>query len=210
MFHCKRIFERPFTIGLFIVAILLVGFTARSQESIAAEGTSHILARRTTVALSYVSWMEAATIHSPSASDTASSAFIGNSLAVEEQFFRTQRFAYTILGGLMFGQADVGGSQNTVPYQLANQHWWGATLSPRGTYRFTPQIESSLGVLALYRSLDLPNSGTSSADSGSALNYGVTGDIRVFIFPQWQVRFEIGSLFIKAATYWTFGLGYRF
>jgi hypothetical protein len=210
MSRCKKTFEQLFIVGLFIVATLIIGFNALAQESDTPAKTTSVKAHRTTVALSYVSWMEAATIHGATANDTASSAFIGNSIAVEEQYFRSQRFAYTILGSVMFGEADVGGSQNTVAYQLANQHWWGATLSPRGTYRFTPQIESSIGLLALYRSVDLPNSGTATADSGANLNYGVTVDVRVFIFPQWQVRFEIGSLFIKAATYWTFGLGYRF
>jgi hypothetical protein len=199
--------------GVAVFLITLHAPKARAQETQSSVGnqsrSSFQPTRRTSVSVSYVSWMENVSLQQGSATDTTSATFIGNSISVTEQFFRTRRFGYLVDTSLMLGQADVGGAQN-LPYQVGGQSWWGATLSPRANYRLNFYIETSVGAIGLYRNFSFPVVGTTTASSGANFNYGVTGDIRLFLTSHLNARFELGTLLVGANTYWTSGLGYRF
>lgn len=164
-----------------------------------------------TISISYLSWGEKVSLSQAGKPDQAHCNMLGNSLGVEWEHYFEPRYGFTLQGSLLFGVADVGGTQSKLPFSRANQHWWGAGASTHFAYRFSKWVISSLGPILVYRNLSLSNdpSGT-SAESGATVNIGATVDLRMRLSDQLEIREEIGSLAINASTYWSVGLGYKF
>jgi hypothetical protein len=167
----------------------------------------------TTIAVSFLSWNEPALMANGSVSDRSIANFFGNAITYERENYKTtsSRFGWVYQASLMLGQANIGGNQSKLTYQLANQHWMGAQAGARCAYRIAKSIAVSLGGWGMYRSITIPNdpSGT-QATVGPPENFGATVDLRMRLFPNLELRQELGTTLINVSTYWSLGLGYKF
>jgi hypothetical protein len=164
----------------------------------------------TTASLSYFSWGEAVTLAQGGQVDHAHANRLGNALSVDWEHYFKPRFGVDIMGSFLFGVADVGGTQSVLSYNLVNQSWTGFGGAVHGAYRFSKWVVGTLGPIAIYRNLSLPQdpSGT-IATSGHSTNLGATVALKMRLNDWLEVREEIGTFFGNPSTYWSVGLGYK-
>lgn len=104
-----------------------------------------------------------------------------------------------------------GGSTATNPAYLASyQPFFGVMGSTAYFFRMERRVYLEVGPMLLYRSLKWPESAGNIATSGSDINAGVTANLRIRLFRNLDYCQSIGTLFVKASTIWSLGLGYRF
>jgi hypothetical protein len=191
--------------------VLFMSTSGLAQDQLVSPGSvktsnakSHV-----TVALSYLSWNEAVSINSASGTSQSTANLFGNALAFDLERYFHVRFAMIYQLSALYGVANIGSGDSA--YQLSGLNWWGAGTSVRLGYRLTRRLISSLGPIALFRQLSPPtDSSGSNATSGSSFNYGATLDLRWDLTPRLVVRQEIGTLFVRASTFWQLGVGYKF
>lgn len=163
-----------------------------------------------TLALSYMSWTEMATIESSTASDSAYANFYGMGLSWEKESYKFHHGSIFDIGAF-FGQANIGGSQPSIVYQANYRPWYGAEASYRYAYRLTTSIGFSIGPFVLTRKVEWPaNDQNVNASSGSQTNGGLMGELRYRVTPRYEIRQMIGTLATKASTIWALSLGYKF
>lgn len=196
------------------IALLVPTLFATSHAwAQAADGESSVPSGSTaltTVSLSYVSWTEFVDLDDGTFTDRAYANFYGNALAIERESYRG-RHGYALDAALMTGQANAGGTQTVITYQTSYQQWMGGLATARYAYRVSPQITMSIGPMALTRQMKWPDEGTNvDVKSGSTLNFGVIGDLRLRLVREWELKQTIGTLAFKASTFWSLGIGYKF
>jgi len=209
MFHCKIIFL------IFVSAFAPHLGWAQEQETqdVMAEAPSRTnrkgQAEYKSFALSYTSWTEFVDLESGSLEDNTHANFYGLQLTYERESFNL-RWGIAKEVSLIFGQANLGGRQNLIPYQATYRPWYGLEASYRGAYRVSPQITLSMGPFALFRQVTWPDSTGVTVISGSPVNIGLLADAKLRLTPQWELRQMIGTLFFKGSTIWSFGFGYKY
>lgn len=164
----------------------------------------------TTVAVQFLSWAENANITNGTVNDPGTANLFGNALVIEHEHYYLPRWGYILSGGYIFGMADVGGGA-TLNYQNSSQNWSGVEASLREAYRLSKWVITSAGAMVIYRTLNFPaDINGVTVTSGANINYAGTVDLRLRLSEEFELREEIGSLFLKAATYWSLGVGYKF
>ena len=163
----------------------------------------------TTLSFSYVSWKEQVTLSGPTGTDSAYANFYGNSFGYEHETYLKPTNGTLYGFDFMFGRASVGGSQVNVPYQEGSVGWLGIDFSYRYVHRLTNQIAMSVGPLLLARQAKLPADDV-DVSSGSQYNIGAIADLRLRLSKPLEIHQMIGTLYMKASTIWSFGLGYKF
>jgi hypothetical protein len=163
-----------------------------------------------TFAVSYVTWLETVDL-TKNITDSAFANFYGTALTYEKENYEARRRGFAFDVSFIAGQANAGGLPNqTLAYQKANVNWFGASASGRIAYRLSPQITMSVGPMILYRNLVWPDIDGVQAISGSPVNLGFIGDVRMRLSRGWEIRQTIGRLAFRATTIWSLGIGYKF
>lgn len=196
--------------SLITTLALCSSLSVAAQESDGESTASMGELKLTTVSLSYLSWTEFVDLDDGTFTDRAYANFYGNALAIERESF-TGRHGYALEGALLMGQANAGGTQTVITYQTSYQKWTGLMATARYAYRVSPQITMSIGPLALSRQMNWPSEGTNvDVKSGSPMNFGILGDLRLRLTRDWELKQTIGTLAFKASTIWSLGVGYKF
>lgn len=211
MFHFNLSFRQSLAL-LVLLGGVLAGLTAQAD---ALESTETISTPKTlqftTISLEYLSWEELLRVDSGSQLDNAYANFYGNGISVDHEVYHSSRAGVAYTAAFLFGQANAGGTQTTLPYQTSFKKWYGGLVSARYSYRMTPTITVSAGPMALVRKMSWSDEGTGySLKSGADLNVGLLGELGLRLTRKWEARLEMGSLFFKASTYWSVGLGYKY
>jgi hypothetical protein len=162
-----------------------------------------------TFAVSYITWVETVDL-SKTVTDSAFASFYGTAFTFEKETYEAKRRGFAFDLSLISGQAGAGGTNTILTYQKSNVNWFGASASARIAYRLSPQITLSAGPMALYRNLDWPDIDGVQAISGSPVNLGFIGDVRMRLSRGWEIRQTIGRLAFRATTIWSLGIGYKF
>jgi len=160
--------------------------------------------------VSYFSWYENMQVSLSGQSAAVHGVLFGNALGYQWQHFFSQRRGLLLNANYLFGTANVGGTQNTPPYTLANQNWWGISTAIHYFYRISPNVAVGAGPYVIYRSLSLPvdQSGTVAAASTS-LPYGISASLNIQLGSVIELRQDIGTLLTNQAPYWSIALGYK-
>lgn len=163
-----------------------------------------------TISVNYTSWTEFADLESNNFEDSTNANFFGVQLTFEKESFDF-RHGFTREVSLLFGQANLGGRQRQIAYQTNRRSWYGLEASYRGAFRLSPQITLSAGPLLLLRQIDWPAEGTDvTVKSGAPINLGMMADAKLRMTPRWEIHQMIGTLFFKASTIWSLGVGYKY
>ena len=200
----------------FLVSLILVGAFAIQAKAQDAGNPSTlakvpVIVENRIISLSYISWSEFVDLDNGILKDQAFASFYGNSLAIEKESFWGHRYGSAYEAALLFGQANVGGTQSAITYQTSYQKWWGLAATYRFAYRLSPQITLSAGPLLLARQITWPDMGTSvDVKSGAQINAGAIVDLRMRLNRTWEMRQTIGTLALKASTLWSLGFGYNY
>jgi hypothetical protein len=207
MFHFKAKF-----IPIVSALLILISFSAAHAQESAAFSMEKIprYLRESTISLEYLSWQELMRIDSGTQTDNAYADFFGNALTYEHENYHGQD-GYAFSGSFLFGKANAGGTQSILTYETSQRSWIGFSATARYAHRLTPTVTASIGPMAMYRHVTWPDEGTgNSLKSGSDLNLGILGELGLRLFPQWEVRMEMGTLAFRASTYWSIGLGHKY
>lgn len=201
MFHYKFI-------STLILFTSCVAFS--QQQPILRKPAEHIRSHFK-IELSYTTWKEMVSVKGPTGSEKIYGDYIGNALGIGYESSWSAKWGSIIDGGLLLGQANLGGSQTLVPYQKSDLRWWGLKASYRATYRLSPQIITSMGPVVLGRQIDLPlTAAANEVKSGATVNYGIVADVTCLLTSTFAIRTELGGLLQEASTLWSLGIGYRF
>lgn len=201
MFHYK----------LISTLILFTSCVAFSQQHPISHKPAEHIRSHFKIELSYITWKEMVSVKGPTGSEKIYGDYIGNAIAIGYESYWSAKWGSIIDGGLLLGQANLGGSQTLVPYQESDLRWWGLKASYRATYRLSPQIITSMGPMVLGRQIDLPlSSAANEVKSGATVNHGIVADVTCLLTSTFAIRTELGGLLQEASTVWSLGIGYRF
>jgi hypothetical protein len=186
---------------LLIFASLLFNLFAHADEP-----------RSWSASVSLLSWQEQVTLQNGSTTDYATASFYGAGIQLaKSSFYGESKMHGTWMElSLLSGSTTVGGTQPTLSYQNSNIPWWGSSLSYMYAYRLSDQLLLCVGPELFYRQISYAGIGGTSASSGTAINYGLTGEMRENVNDRLAIYQSIGTLLVKASTLWSFGLGYDF
>ncbi len=210
-----------FRFNLLLALILTFSLFASAQEeedqqqptetSILDESSLSMATKSKAVTFNYMSWTEFVDLDNGTVVDNSKHAnFFGAGLGYQMEKFN-QRMGTIGEAGLIFGQAHIGENSGAISYQKNYVKWTGASASYRIAYRMGAPVTLSAGPILLARQITWPDApANTDIKSGSDVNLGVIGEIKVLLGKQWELKQSLGTLAFKAATYWSLGLGFRY
>jgi len=199
--------------NIFIICFFLstlVFAQEKTSTAIVSKKTSSGLTI-TSLSLGYVSWNEILHLNNSGVMDRGASNFSGNSLSFEYEHYSIPRWGWMGDISLLSGQAQLGGTMTTLPYQMGSVNWYGLETSYRGAYRFAKNVVVSAGPVLLARQITIPvDPDGSSVKSGATVNYGLIGNANLRLSNSLELKLSMGTLLSNATTIWSVGLGYIF
>ncbi len=205
MSHSKSLYKFVF---IFLSLFPLFSFSQSNESAIEKSSAENSYTHKT-IALSYISWTELVDFTSASNADRGFANFYGNALSYEvAPYIRHSGMNYQV--DLLFGQANVGGSQTVLTYQESYKKFLGAMAQARFAYRLDTKITISAGPLVLFRQVSIPDANGVTPTVGATPNFGAIGVVGARLGKNWELRQSFGTLAFKASTIWSLGLGYKY
>jgi hypothetical protein len=188
---------------IFLKLVLILGLSGFSLTSLSANQNFH------SFSINYVSWVELLDLELGLARADGFAQFFGNSISYEYESYKSN-WGHSLQATGMTGMANGGETGLALSYQQSNIKWSGASASVKYGYRPSGFTAFLLGPIALVRQISWPDQASVSAKSGHTSNVGAVFAMKIRPAYNWEINQELGTLFIKSATYWSVGLGYKF
>ncbi len=194
---------------LLIFSLLPLASFSQENESVQGKASGSKSYTHKTIALSYISWTELVDFASASNTDRGFANFYGNALSYEvAPYVRHSGMNYQV--DVLFGQANVGGSQTVLTYQESYKKFMGAMAQARFALRLNTKVNKSAGTLVLFRQVSVPDVNGVTPTVGATTNFGIIGVVGARLGKNWELRQSFGTLAFKASTIWSLGLGYKY
>lgn len=176
--------------------LLLVGSVSYGQETML-------------LSFSYYNWGERMKMEGNGLEADAPANLAG--VGLQFDYLTTNKNKGWLYSGALLTGSGTGGSSSTNPAYVASyQPFFGVMGSAAYFFRVEKRVYLEIGPMLLYRSLKWPESAGNVAKSGSDINAGLTANLRIRMFRNLDYCQSIGTLFARANTIWSLGLGYRF
>lgn len=162
------------------------------------------------IMVDYDSWFEKLTATATSGGQQESQAlYYGFGLSVEKNWYQPT-WGWGIGGGVLGGSALGGDKSASLAYFQNRVPWWGARVTPRIFYRWTPRTDFGLDFMAFYKNVSWPTTDAGvTASTGSQIITGAFVDMRVRFNAKLEMLQSFGMIYKDESIYWRLGLAYR-
>jgi hypothetical protein len=213
----KFYIENRFKLNLTALALILFGAGVNALDAPSSQTQPNRLSLsepKSTVSLTYISWVEKLNLEQGALRDSAFATFSGIGLHYERHRLMGRRLSLGAESAIIAGKAFAGGTSLQIPYTTSRTDFTGAQINLKGEYLLTQQVKFALGVFALYRSIkwktDPQTQANLSVTDMAGLNPGLLAELDIRFNREWTLRQGVGTLAATSTTYWILGAGYSF
>lgn len=199
MFHYKKE-SQVFLKNILVLILIFFGMSSHSLGfEVSRRGTS----------LNYTSWVENLRVTQGNVFEDATASFAGYEFNQQTKILFPNQRSLLVDFGLIFGQAQAGGSSTLLRYTSERQNFYGFLISPAAHYRHSSSVMLKLGPSLLYRSTKWKSEDpTLSAKSGAEINMVILGTVEFLVGKKLYIDQSFGGIAFNGKAFWSFGLGY--